>query len=177
MVLAGRVNVGKSSLINALAGYGRSIVHPTPGTTRDAVTVTTAIDGWPVELCDTAGLRSGGDAVERAGIELRPRAARPGRSGDPRLRPQRGVVGGGPGPAATSGPAALLVHNKCDLPPAPGDRPAGLRTSALRGDGIEDLLAAIARRLVPDPPPPGAAVPFTAEQIEAVDDCRCQKQC
>ena len=65
VVLAGRVNVGKSSLINALAGYGRSIVHPSPGTTRDAVTVTTAIDGWPVELCDTAGLRSGGDAVER----------------------------------------------------------------------------------------------------------------
>ena len=69
VVLAGPVNVGKSSLINALAGYGRSIVHDAPGTTRDAVTATTAIDGWPVELCDTAGLRQGGDAVERAGIE------------------------------------------------------------------------------------------------------------
>ena len=77
VVLAGRVNVGKSSLLNALAGHGRAIVHHAPGTTRDAVTVTTAIDGWPVELCDTAGLRSPGDAIERAGIELaRERLAR-----------------------------------------------------------------------------------------------------
>ena len=56
VVLAGRSNVGKSSLMNALAGHQRAIVHPTPGTTRDAVTALTAIDGWPVELCDTAGL-------------------------------------------------------------------------------------------------------------------------
>ena len=57
VVLAGPVNVGKSSLINALVGYGRSIVHHVAGTTRDAVTAATAIDGWPIELCDTAGLR------------------------------------------------------------------------------------------------------------------------
>ena len=69
VVLAGPVNVGKSSLINALAGYGRSIVHHAPGTTRDAVTAATAIDGWPVELCDTAGLRPAATPVERAGIE------------------------------------------------------------------------------------------------------------
>ena len=69
VVLAGRTNVGKSSLMNALAGYGRAIVHHAPGTTRDAVALATAIDGWPVELCDTAGLRAADDAVERAGIE------------------------------------------------------------------------------------------------------------
>ena len=167
VVLAGRVNVGKSSLINALAGYGRSIVHPLPGTTRDAVTVTTAIDGWPVELCDTAGLRSGGDAVERAGIQLAQRgwpkpiwrssssiAARRGR------RKTR--------PSATSGPAdcwstTSAIFRRRRATGRPGCVPVRCGETASKS-----LLAAVARRLVPDPPPPGAAVPFAAEQIEAI---------
>ena len=58
VVLAGRPNVGKSSLMNAWRANGRAIVHHTPGTTCDAVASSaTAIYGWPVELCDTAGLR------------------------------------------------------------------------------------------------------------------------
>ena len=76
VVLAGRANVGKSSLMNALAGHRRSIVHPAPGTTRDAVTLGTAIDGWPVELCDTAGLREAEDALEQAGINTTLRRSR-----------------------------------------------------------------------------------------------------
>ena len=68
VVLAGKPNVGKSSLINRLAGYQRSIVFDQPGTTRDVVTTRTAIDGWPVELADTAGLRSGDDEIERRPI-------------------------------------------------------------------------------------------------------------
>ena len=114
VVLAGRVNVGKSSLINALAGYGRSIVHPSPGTTRDAVTVTTAIDGWPVELCDTAGLRSGGDAVERAGIELaRERLAQADLA---ILVFDRSAAWSAEDQAlCDQWPGGLLVHNKCDL--------------------------------------------------------------
>ncbi len=69
-MVAGRPNVGKSRLLNALAGYERAIVDPTPGTTRDVVTVRTALDGWPVELADTAGLRDSDDAIESAGIAL-----------------------------------------------------------------------------------------------------------
>jgi len=69
VVLAGAVNVGKSSLLNALAGYARAIVHPMPGATRDTLTVATAIDGWPMELCDTAGLRQTEDQIEQAGVQ------------------------------------------------------------------------------------------------------------
>ena len=53
-MLSGAPNAGKSSLINALLGYQRAIVWPEPGTTRDVLTATTAIEGWPIDLIDTA---------------------------------------------------------------------------------------------------------------------------
>jgi tRNA modification GTPase len=181
VVLAGRVNVGKSSLINALAGYGRSIVHPTPGTTRDAVTVTTAIDGWPVELCDTAGLRDGfaetgahpeascADPIERAGIKLA--QERLAEADLAILVFDRSLSwSAGDQALVTDRPKTLLVHNKCDLPPASDDRPAGLILSARQGVGIGELFEAIAKRLVPNPPSPGAPVPFTLRQVEILDE-------
>ena len=70
VVLAGRPNVGKSRLLNALTGYDRAIVDATPGTTRDVVTARTALDGWPVELADTAGLRPSDDPIEASGVAL-----------------------------------------------------------------------------------------------------------
>ena len=70
VVVAGRPNVGKSSLVNALLGFRRAIVHDTPGTTRDLLTARTAIDGWPIELCDTAGLRDAEHILEQEGINL-----------------------------------------------------------------------------------------------------------
>jgi tRNA modification GTPase len=165
--LAGRPNVGKSSLLNALAGHDRAIVHPTAGTTRDAVTHATAIEGWPVELCDTAGLRDSENAIEQAGIELaRERLA------DADLiilvRDQTEPWAAEDQAILDQWPKALVVHNKCDLAASRGARPAGLSVSALCGSGIEQLLQTISDRLVPDPPPPGAAVPFTREQIDAI---------
>ena len=167
VVLAGRTNVGKSSLLNALAGYARAIVHATPGTTRDAVAITTAIDGWAVELCDTAGLRAAEDAVERAGIDrARERLAR---ADVVVLVADRSVHWSADDQALCDRwPTALLVHNKCDLPPMPNSRPAGLSTSALCGEGIDALLAAIGRRLVPNPPAPGVPLPFSSEQVETL---------
>jgi len=178
VMLAGRPNVGKSSLINALVGYRRAIVHDKPGTTRDVVTATTAVDGWPVELSDTAGLCSTDDAIERAGIarareELRRAdlvilvfdAGRDWSEADQILlesaRPE-------------SKPERLVVHNKCDLPPTVGTRPPGLSTSATTGTGIESLVQTIAAHLVPDPPKPGMAVPFTAEQIQQISHLATQ---
>ncbi len=68
VVLAGQPNVGKSSLLNALAGAEQAIVTPVPGTTRDKVSETIQIEGVPVHVIDTAGLRDSSDEVERIGI-------------------------------------------------------------------------------------------------------------
>jgi tRNA modification GTPase len=173
VVIAGRPNVGKSSLVNALVGYCRAIVHAAAGTTRDAVTATTAIEGWPVELCDTAGLHATADSIEQAGIAL----ARQ------RLAQADLVVlvfdrtapwSADDGELLRAWPTALVVENKIDAGPVAdvgqvADLPcAGLPVSALTGEGIDLLLGQIAGRLVPDPPPPGAAVPFTEEQAARI---------
>ena len=162
VVVAGRPNVGKSSLINAIAGYQRAIVHDLPGTTRDIVGIQTALDGWPVEIFDTAGLRAAGDPIEQAGIEL----------AQAKIAAADLVVlvfdSSAPWTAADqnlfeSHPLALLVRNKTDLPPVPGPHPAGMNVSAATSAGVDELCRAIAHRLVPQPPPSGAAVPFLAE--------------
>lgn len=174
VVIAGPPNVGKSTLINALVGYERAIVFDQPGTTRDVVTAGAAIDGWPIEIADTAGLGSGGDALEQAGA-VRARDAlqstdlailvfdvtQSWSQADERL--------------AREHPGALVVFNKCDLladekaatPPA-ADRPSSLLASAKTGLHLPALYEQIARRLVPCAPPAGSAIPFTAEQTAAI---------
>ncbi|MCD6077329.1 MAG: tRNA uridine-5-carboxymethylaminomethyl(34) synthesis GTPase MnmE [Ramlibacter sp.] len=69
VVIAGQPNAGKSSLLNALAGAELAIVTPIPGTTRDIVRQTIQIEGVPLHVVDTAGLREGADTVEQIGIE------------------------------------------------------------------------------------------------------------
>jgi tRNA modification GTPase len=167
VVVAGQPNVGKSSLINALVGYQRAIVHSSPGTTRDIVGVQTAMEGWPVELSDTAGLRQGGEEIEQMGIDLaRHKIASADlvllvfdRSLPWSIQDQELV---------DDYPAALRLHNKSDLPRASGQRPPGTETSAMLAVGIDELCREIAARLVPHPPLPGDAVPFAPEQIEEI---------
>jgi tRNA modification GTPase len=170
VVIGGAPNVGKSSLVNALAGYARSIVAPTPGTTRDVVSTVIAIDGWPVELHDTAGLREAGGAIEAEGI-ARARAA----AADADLR--LWVLDGSCEPVFPVADAACVGHdgwhlliNKCDLPPAwDWSRvPEALHVSAHTGAGVPELCMAISRRLVPQPPEPGEAVPFSDETCDEV---------
>jgi tRNA modification GTPase len=167
VVLAGAPNVGKSSLLNALAGYQRSIVAPTPGTTRDVVTTTVALDGWPVELADTAGLRQHTGAVEEQGIE---RARGAAAAADLCLW----VLDAGAEPAWPDVPPerVLLVVNKVDLAPAWDlTRAAGaVHVSARTGAGLPELCDAVVSRLVPYAPGPGEAVPFTPELCDAVEE-------
>lgn len=70
IVIVGRPNVGKSSLLNALLGKKRAIVTPIPGTTRDLIEDTLAIRDMTIQVVDTAGIRAGADLIEREGIEL-----------------------------------------------------------------------------------------------------------
>jgi tRNA modification GTPase len=171
VVLAGRPNVGKSSLMNALAGYQRAIVCHLPGTTRDVVTITTAIDGWPMQISDTAGLRETTDAVESAGV-----ARATGALADADLvlavedasDPDSGFL-----ELLTPGAPVLHVLNKIDLLASPPASPSGkageIFTSAVAGQGIEALVAAIGRAMVPSPPAAGAAAPFTRDHCEAFE--------
>jgi GTPase SAR1 family protein len=70
MAIAGRPNVGKSSLFNALLRDSRAIVSPIPGTTRDRIEELITLDGVPVRITDTAGLRDTHDAVEQIGVKI-----------------------------------------------------------------------------------------------------------
>ena len=161
VVLAGLPNVGKSSLINALVGYRRAIVHATPGTTRDVVSSVTAFEGWPVELSDTAGQRTSQDPIESAGVE---QARRRAAHADLVVLVVDGSAPPTPDEAAlrATWAGALVVANKGDLPAGRALDGVDLRVSAVTGEGMTELVAVIARRLAPAVPPPGAAVPVIA---------------
>ena len=136
VVIAGPPNVGKSTLMNALARRNVSIVSAIPGTTRDLVEASLDLRGFPVTLVDTAGLRESEDPIEREGVaRARQRAER----ADLTLWLTDSIA---PGALAFDGAGpAIAVATKADL----GGAAAGaMAISALTGQGIEQLLDAIA---------------------------------
>lgn len=173
VVLTGRPNVGKSSLVNALLGFRRAIVTAQPGTTRDVVSSLTAFDGWPVELSDTAGLRTAAESLEAAGIAM----ARE-RLEQADLRVVLIDVGEPPDiddeMLLTTWPDALVVAHKADRPDQWGNRlPVGaIRASSWTGEGLEKLMTAIGRRLVPRDPPPGMPLPVSLRQVRCLREIR-----
>jgi tRNA modification GTPase len=171
VVVAGEPNVGKSSLVNALAGFQRSIVSSIPGTTRDIVTVSIAIDGWPIELTDTAGLREDAGALEEQGIKL---AAGAVAGADLCIWVVDGAAAPPCGVEERLASGLQLAINKTDLPPGWdwNQFPDAVRVSALGGDGLAELCRVIAQRLVPEAPPPGTAVPFTPKLCAAIAEAR-----
>jgi tRNA modification GTPase len=154
--------------MNALAGYTRSIVAPTPGTTRDVVTARLAIDGWPVEMIDTAGLREAPAALEQAGIE-RARAALQG--ADLRFW----ILDGSAEPVFPDDEEKWhFIINKVDLSAAWDWQrvPVASRVSARTGAGLPELCQTLSRSLVPEPPAAGEAVPCLPAQIAWVRAAR-----
>jgi tRNA modification GTPase len=143
VVLAGLPNVGKSSLLNRLAGEERAIVTAIAGTTRDAVRETIQVEGIPLHIIDTAGLRDTDDAVEKLGIE---RTWREIERADVVLQIVDARAGVTPADHAIAvklpaGIERIVIENKCDMAEiAPGRLMAGhqvhLRLSAKSGDGM-----------------------------------------
>jgi tRNA modification GTPase len=167
VVLVGAPNVGKSSLMNALLGHDRSIVHPIPGTTRDYVDAAWNLQGVVVHLTDTAGLRDADEGVEKIGI-TRSREKMDGadlvlmvcdgsrilREGEQAQISQLDPV------------RSLVVINKCDLMtsrlssvhPVPG----GIVVSARTGEGLDALQETLLKKLQGDGPREIEGVPISA---------------
>ena len=168
VVIAGRPNTGKSSLFNRLAGAARAIVTDVPGTTRDLLTEVIDVDGIPVTLVDTAGVRARpADAIEAEGIA---RAA-----GARQIAAVTLVVLDSSGPlepddlallAEVAATPHVVVASKADRPPAwqreePGR--TALRVSSVSGEGLQELRSAIVQSIT------GSAAP---RDVPAVTNVR-----
>lgn len=141
-VLCGRPNVGKSSLLNALARQERAIVTDIPGTTRDIIRADVLIDGLRVHFSDTAGLRDSADAIEQIGVE---RARRAIAGADAVLtvlnareeltEEDRALL------KETENAPRIIVLNQWDQPTVlrPGDFPGAVTVSAVTGEGLAEL--------------------------------------
>jgi len=196
VVIAGPPNAGKSSLLNALLGESRAIVSSTPGTTRDSIEEWLDIDGWPVRLVDTAGLRETADAIEGEGV-ARARDLMKRADIVLNLTPADGDSAGGTnGTAGTDGTGVVIeVLSKCDLIPSPfpiprspfpiphshpsSDRLRGsLRSgdtflvSVKTGEGLDALRGAIAAELERKAAEPGDADSALGRDASAMIEAR-----
>lgn len=174
VVLCGRPNVGKSSLMNALAGFTRSIVSAQAGTTRDRVTLETAIQGWPVRITDTAGVRETSDVIEQEGVQHTLAAIDEADlvvvvvdSSEPLTAEDQQLL-------AIPSRRKIIIAHKADLPAARTELfpEECLRVSSVKGEGIDELLQAISAQLVHALPPDGQPIPVTATQREYLQALR-----
>jgi len=178
VVLAGEPNVGKSSLLNALAGDEVAIVTPIAGTTRDKVVQQIHLDGVPLHIVDTAGLRDTDDTVESLGIA---RTWQEIERADAilHLHDARHPSGALDAQIAARRPArapVLVVHNKVDLLPADSRLPEGvLGISAREGTGLDVLRAELLRIAGWNP---GGESPWLARErhVVALQDARAHLQ-
>lgn len=173
VVLCGRPNVGKSSLINALLGYERTIVSAQPGTTRDIVRQRTVLGGWPVTLSDTAGIREAEGEIERIGVEFAQHEIHQADAligvfdaSEPWTETQQSFL--------DQMQPDVIVFNKLDLARADPRRPAGMFVSATHRQGLDELIAAILAHLVPADFDAKVPLPVTAAMVDRLRRFRDQ---
>lgn len=179
VAIAGQPNAGKSSLLNSIVGYQRSIVFDQPGTTRDTVACDVVVGGWPVRFVDTAGIREqSGDSIERQGIS----AARDTmQAADLCLFVVDQVSGFSEVDhelikLAPEDAGVAVVRNKTDLVSIQKDRIeiaqhlTTLSVSAKTGHGVAQLLDWVASALVPTQPSPTEALPILPELTDACEE-------
>ncbi len=171
IVIAGRPNAGKSTLLNRLVGSERAITSPAPGTTRDYVEAEAAMEGVPVILVDTAGLRDEASVgIEREGVERARREAARASLVVYLVDASEGASAEDEAAIRSLGDRAVVVLNKIDKRAAPGGTSLGI--SALTGEGVSALTSAILNRLGYRAAAPGDAVPLTAAQAETLQSAR-----
>ena len=175
VVIAGCPNAGKSSLFNALLKEDRSIVTEIPGTTRDWIEAWVSIEGIPVRLVDTAGLRNSAETVEKIGVD---RSRKLLQEADIVLylidgaqgitEEDQAFIDGGDG-SGGAGNSRLLVWNKADIAPQPAMSPVPnqnfISVSAKTGEGLARLHAAISSAIQSQQTTPQSALqdaPITA---------------
>jgi len=147
VVIAGLPNAGKSSLFNSLLKEDRSIVAEIPGTTRDWIEAWVSIEGIPVRLIDTAGLREAADSVERAGVERSRNLLQEAELILYLINGTEGVTNEDRDFCACCQKPYLLLWNKCDIAQLPEPFPIAANVpicvSAKTGEGLARLYAAI----------------------------------
>ncbi len=175
VVFCGQPNVGKSSLVNSIVGFQRAIVNEVAGTTRDVVSQSTAIAGWPVELRDTAGLRESENIIEAIGIQ---KARTEIAAADLKIcvfDASRSWDESDGGLIDSINPD-LVVLNKSDLANQSdvqdwfGRIPDAIVTSAESGKGVDVLIQQIGTRLTPNLPDPQQAIPISADQAARLEE-------
>ena len=168
IAIVGRPNVGKSSLLNALAGRDAAIVSSQAGTTRDVVEVYLNLGGYPVVLADTAGIRDSDDHIEAEGVR---RARARGDQADLRIVLYDCTSGGGPDDETLAlVQDGILVANKADL--VENTPHQGLAVSTKTGQGIDvllDRLAGEAARFMTVGGQPGLT---RSRHRQGLEDCR-----
>ena len=164
--ICGKPNAGKSSIANALLGFERVIVHDEAGTTRDSVESKTTMNGWPVRLIDTAGIRIADNQIEKQGIELAQRTAATAdfvvlvvdstTTSDEDISEQ-----------VSQFEPDIVVANKCDLISFENPQ-INVVASAVRGDGIDHLIKSISDRIATLTPESNQAFPVSVYQVTSL---------
>jgi tRNA modification GTPase len=149
LAIAGKPNVGKSSLFNRLLEQDRAIVTEIPGTTRDSVAETAVIEGIPIRFVDTAGVRAASELVESLGIERSLQAIADADLVLVVLDLSRPATGEDLSLLERAAGRRLLVGNKADLPRALALDEELIPVSALTGEGLPELRAAILNAMTP----------------------------